>query len=101
MPESQQVDPTEGNVAFGAALFGWAFTLNRFARMYSKKFKIDPKILVKKLWGDNYYDPSAKKWITSDIGSDGKKLQRGFVKFIMDPIIRLMKNCLDNNKEEV
>ena len=27
MNESQQVDPTLGTVAFGAALFGWAFTL--------------------------------------------------------------------------
>ena len=38
MPESQQVDPTKGTVAFGAALFGWAFTLRTFARVYSKKF---------------------------------------------------------------
>jgi elongation factor 2 len=45
-------------VAFGAALFGWAFTLEKFARIYADKFKCDPKILVKKLWGDNYYDPS-------------------------------------------
>jgi elongation factor 2 len=36
-----QVDPTQGNVAFGAALFGWAFTLDKFARIYSEKFKID------------------------------------------------------------
>lgn len=60
MPESQQVDPTEGNVAFGAALFGWAFTLPKFARFYSEKFKCNPKVLMKKLWGDNYYDPSIK-----------------------------------------
>merc|ERR1719469_1608301 len=31
MGESQQVDPTIGTVAFGSALFGWAFTLTRFA----------------------------------------------------------------------
>jgi elongation factor 2 len=55
-----QVDPTEGNVAFGAAIFGWAFTLKKFARIYSKKFKIDQKLLMKKLWGDNYYDPAKK-----------------------------------------
>lgn len=41
MGESQQVDPTNGTVAFGSALFGWAFTLTRFARMYADKFKID------------------------------------------------------------
>jgi len=31
MGESQQVDPTNGTVAFGSALFGWAFTLTKFA----------------------------------------------------------------------
>ena len=60
MAETMQVDPTEGNIAFGAAKFGWAFTLSKFARMYAEKFKIDPKLLMKKLWGDNYYDPTLK-----------------------------------------
>jgi elongation factor 2 len=54
------VDPTEGTVAFGSALFGWAFTLTKFARIYSERLKIDPAVLVKKFWGDNYYDPSLK-----------------------------------------
>lgn len=69
-----QVDPTEGNVAFGAALFGWAFTLDKFARIYSEKFKIDKKILIKKLWGDNYYDPVKKRFVTSEVTEDGRKL---------------------------
>jgi len=58
--ESYQVDPTNGTVAFGAAIFGWAFTLKQFARVYSYKFKIDQNVLMKKLWGDNYYDPSLR-----------------------------------------
>jgi elongation factor 2 len=41
MGEGQQVDPTKGTVAFGSALFGWAFTLTRFARIYADKFKVD------------------------------------------------------------
>jgi len=41
MGEGQQVDPTKGTVAFGSALFGWAFSLTRFARIYSEKFKVD------------------------------------------------------------
>lgn len=89
------VDPTEGNVAFGAALFGWAFTLDKFAKIYSKKFKIDQKILAKKLWGDNYYDPTKRKFVTEDTTEDGRKLQRTFVEFIMDPIIRLMRNIME------
>lgn len=41
MGESQQVDPVRGTVAFGSALFGWAFTLTKFARIYAEKFKVD------------------------------------------------------------
>jgi elongation factor 2 len=64
-------------------------------------FKVDKKFLIQKLWGDNYYDASVKQWITTDTGADGKKLKRGFVEYIMDPIIRLVKNIMDNNKETV
>lgn len=96
-----QVDPTEGNVAFGAALFGWAFTLDKFAKIYSKKFKIDQKILAKKLWGDNYYDPTKRKFVTEDTTEDGRKLQRTFVEFIMDPIIRLMRNIMEEQTQKV
>jgi len=31
MGEQQQVDPVNGTVAFGSALFGWAFTVTKFA----------------------------------------------------------------------
>lgn len=79
MPESQQVDPIQGNVAFGAAIFGWAFTLRTFARNYAARFNIPEDVLMKKFWGDNFYDPSTKKWSTSNIGADGSTLPRGFV----------------------
>lgn len=62
MGEGQQVDPTKGTVAFGSALFGWAFTLTRFARIYSEKFKVDNDKMMQKLWGDNYFDAKGKKW---------------------------------------
>ena len=97
----QTVEPTEGTVAFGAAIYGWAFTLGKFARLYSEKFNIDKKVLIKKLWGDNFFDPSIKQWITSDVGADGKQLQRGFVQFIMEPIIKLVKGIMEGNKEQV
>jgi elongation factor 2 len=56
MGESQQVDPTRGLVAFGSALFGWAFTLTRFARIYAEKFKVPFEKMMEKLWGDNFFD---------------------------------------------
>jgi len=100
MGESQQVDPTNGSVAFGSALFGWAFTLTRFARVYADKFKLDVLKLMQKLWGDNYFSPTKKQFVTEDM--DGtNQLPRCFVQFIMKPVITLMKNVMDGNYEIV
>jgi elongation factor 2 len=101
MGDTQQVDAVKGTVAFGSALFGWAFTLTRFARIYSEKFKIDNDKMVAKLWGDNYYDQKAKKFKSDEAADDGTVLKRMFVQFIMEPIIRLCRNIMDNNKEAV
>ena len=79
MGEGQQVDPVRGTVAFGSALFGWAFTLTRFAKIYSEKFKVENSKMVEKLWGDNYHDAKAKKWKTEDMADDGTQLKRCFV----------------------
>merc|ERR1711862_660630 len=49
-----QVYPNRGTVAFGSGLHGWGFTLGRFGVAKDK--------LMKKLWGENYFDPSSKKW---------------------------------------
>merc|ERR1739844_707140 len=89
MGETQQVDPTNGTVAFGSALFGWAFTLTHFARVYSSKFKLDREKLMKKLWGDNSNT------------ADGKELPRCFVQFIMKPVTQLARNIMDEKLEQV
>lgn len=79
MGEGQQVDPLNGTVAFGSALFGWAFTLIRFARVYAEKFKLEKPKMLAKLWGDNYHDAKGKKWKQEDTGDDGSQLKRCFV----------------------
>ena len=101
MGESQQVDPTVGTVAFGSALFGWAFTLTRFAATYSEKFKLDRDRLMKKFWGDNYFNPAAKQFTTDDTGAEGKQLPRCFVQFIMRPVIQLCRNIMNGNLDAV
>jgi len=100
MGESQQVDPTNGTVAFGSALFGWAFTLTRFASTYSEKFKLDRDRLMKKFWGDNYFNAAAKKF-QAEPEADGKQLQRCFVQFIMRPVIQLCRNIMNDNLDAV
>lgn len=96
-----QVHPSNGTVAFGSGLHGWAFTVTFFARVLAEKFKVEQDILMKKLWADNFYDTKAKKWTSSETGEDGTALKRGFVQFIMEPILKLSRNIMDNNKDAV
>jgi len=78
--------PEKGNVAFAAGLQGWAFTLNKFARMYAKKFGVDSDKMRSRLWGDNYFDAESKKWISKGTSATGKPVTRAFCKFILEPI---------------
>ncbi|PIK55501.1 translation elongation factor 2 [Apostichopus japonicus] len=56
-----QVSPAAGTVGFGSGLHGWAFTLKQFAEIYSKKFKIEPAKLMKRLFGDQFYNAKEKE----------------------------------------
>jgi len=90
------VDPSKGTVGFGSGLHGWAFTLKQFAEIYSTRFKIEPAKLMKRLWGDQFFNPKEKKW--NKEGGDG--YVRGFVQYILDPIYKMFKACMHQTKEE-
>jgi len=47
-----------------------------------------------KLWGDWFFDAAGKKWITENVGTDGKNLSRAFCQFIIDPIVKIFSNCM-------
>lgn len=38
--------------------------------MYASKFKLEVDKLMKRLWGDNFFSPTEKKWSKS--GGEGK-----------------------------
>ncbi|XP_046856113.1 elongation factor 2-like [Xenia sp. Carnegie-2017] len=91
-----QVDPTKGTVGFGSGLHGWAFTMKQFAEFYSAKFKIEPAKLMKRLWGDQFYNAKDRKWSKSY--SEG--YVRGFNQFILDPIYKVFDAIMNFKKEE-
>jgi len=93
--------PSIGNVAFGAGKDCWGFTLRKFARLYSSKFGVSEEKMMDKLWGENYYDTDTNKWTTSPMSESGKLLKRGFVKFVMEPILKLTKTILEANNEQI
>jgi elongation factor 2 len=83
------VDPVIGNVSFGSGKQGWAFTLPQFARLYSTRTGISYDKILKRLWGDHYYDPETQKFYESSTSPSGKQLPRFFCKVIMEPLIRI------------
>ena len=82
-----QVDPTKGTVGFGSGLHGWAFTLKQFAEIYAEKFKIETPKLMKRLWGDQFYNAKEKKWSKSATAGS----VRGFCQFVLDPIFKVRR----------
>merc|ERR550539_1191693 len=90
------VDPSIGTVGFGSGLHGWAFTLKQFAEIYAAKMKLDPVKLMKKLWGDHFYNPKTKKWAKTS----GDGAIRGFCMFILDPIYKMFESVMGFKKEE-
>merc|ERR1711881_316189 len=88
--------PANGKVGYGSGLHAWGFTLKTFALMYSNKFGMSTARLMKKLWGDNYWDPKENKWVKKN---PGNKLERGFAQFVMKPVAVMMKALMDKKKE--
>ncbi|OMP09851.1 hypothetical protein COLO4_05077 [Corchorus olitorius] len=94
-----QVYPEKGTVAFSACLHGWAFTLTSFAKMYASKFGVDEAKMMERLWGENFFDPTTKKWTRKNTGSPTCK--RGFVQFCYEPIKQIINTCMNNQKDKL
>ena len=96
-----QVYPDKGTVAFGSGLHGWAFTLRQFATRYSKKFGVDTEKMMGKLWGDNFFNPTTRKWSTKGADTDGKPLERAFNMFVLDPIFKIFDAVMNFKKDAI
>ncbi|KAJ1962834.1 translation elongation factor 2, partial [Dipsacomyces acuminosporus] len=95
-----QVYPEKGTVAFGSGLHAWAFTLRQFAARYAKKFGVDKSKLMAKLWGENYFNVQTKKWAKKSSDTTGKKLDRGFNMFVLEPIYKLFDAIMNGRTAE-
>ena len=92
-----QVAPDEGTVAFGSGLHGWAFNVERFAKLYAAKFGVEKPKMMKRLWGDSFFDAKNKKWTSNNASGE---LQRAFCQFIMCPIQQMLNSILADQKEK-
>jgi elongation factor 2 len=94
-----QVAPEKGTVAFGSGLHGWGFNIERFAKIYAVKMGVDKEKMMKRLWGDSFFNAKKKTW-TNTMTPEGctEPLQRAFCQFIMGPIAQLMRAIMNDDK---
>lgn len=62
--------------------------------MYAEKFKIDVVKLMKRLWGESFFNPVTKKW-SKQKEADNK---RSFCMYVLDPIYKVIKILLFHMK---
>merc|ERR1712048_474438 len=93
------VGPEKGTVAFGSGLHGWGFNVERFAKIYAAKMGVDKEKMMKRLWGDSFFNAKKKVW-TNQKTHEGVELQRAFCQFIMTPINQLMRAIMNDDKEK-
>merc|ERR1712133_313025 len=91
-----RVDVNNGSVGFGSGLHGWAFTLKQFAEMYAAKFGVDTDKMMKKLWGETFFNPKTKKW-SKEKADDNK---RSFCMYVLDPIYMVFDAIMNFKKEQ-
>lgn len=97
-----QVVPQKGTVAMGSGLHAWGFTLKQFAKVYSTQFRLSRSKTMEKLWGNWFFHPKKKLFTNVQKDKDtGKDLPRGFVRFIMSPIMKLFKAIMEERDDEV
>merc|ERR1719219_1939319 len=52
--------------------------------------------LIKKLWGNNFWDPKEHKWVKKN---PDKSLSRGFCEFVLKPLKLLVDSIMDKKEE--
>ncbi|RHY84940.1 hypothetical protein DYB37_009546 [Aphanomyces astaci] len=84
--------PAYGNVLFGSAYDGWAFSIGYFAAYYSKKFDTPQAQWRQGLWGDHYFHAKTKvirstPWTSSSVPM--------FISFILEPLWSVYKTMME------
>lgn len=83
-------DPVKGNVLFGSANFGYAFSLDDFAKLWEKRIDgISRKEFTQFLFSQDHYLAIAKKQILPEAENKGKKPL--FEQLILDPLWEIHK----------
>lgn len=95
-------DPGRGNVIFASAIDNWAFRIDRFSHLYSKKLGIQERKFRKVLWGDFYFDPKAKRILGhKQKERDGRVLKPVFVQFVLENIWAVYESAANRDQDKL
>jgi elongation factor 2 len=97
----EHFDPKRGNVAFASGKLGWAFTIPQFATLIAEKSNGSKSKYLDRLWGESFYSPSMKKWVSYEQSLSVDDAQRGFNQLILRPVYQMLKACEELNIEEI
>lgn len=97
--EGQALSPEHGNVCFASSLFGFSFTLEQFARIYSDTYGgFDPKEFALRLWGDFWFDASTRKFKKTAPSGGGS---RAFVHFLLEPLYKMFSQAVGEEPKQL
>lgn len=91
------LDPLKGEVSFGSGKQGWAFTLPQVARYVAQRSKANPESILRRLWGDHYWDPEIKKFVDVPRSASGKTLPRYIVQVLLEPLVQVFKSIMSDD----
>ncbi|KIY98160.1 hypothetical protein MNEG_9798, partial [Monoraphidium neglectum] len=93
--EEDAFRPSAGNVAFGSAADGWAFTVPDFAAQYAEKLGAKPAALAQAMWGDYAFLPKEKRVVKlkRQGGSGGGGQKTMFEQFALEPLWKAYGAC--------
>merc|ERR1711920_400726 len=75
------------------------FNCERFAKIYAAKMGVDKEKMMKRLWGDSFFNAKKKTWTNVQQPAGGENpLPRAFCQFIMTPINQLMNAIMNEDK---
>eukprot|EP00877_Chromochloris_zofingiensis_P014926 jgi/Chrzof1/9688/Cz04g12070.t1 len=98
--ESLLLDPLKGNVAFSAAYYGYSFTLDSFAALYSDVCGggFDPRALAQRLWGDVWFYEEERCFKRR---APGPGAERSFQKFILEPLYKITSQVIGEHPKSI
>jgi U5 small nuclear ribonucleoprotein component len=82
--------PLNGNVIFASGRYSICFSLKSFADIYASKHnKLDAVGFARLLWGDMFFDTTARKFSKKPQLGGSSPTPRTFVHFILEPMYKL------------